>query len=93
MTGRHENHKFMSLASSSSRADNELMTIIGIPSANPAPAIADRRDGRRWSKAPIRTLARRLAPWIRTAVRDRQPMVTLSEQVLSDIHNVHSVHR
>jgi hypothetical protein len=93
MTGGHENHKIMSLASSPSRADNDLMTIIGIPPANPAHAIAVRRDGRRWPKAPIRTLPRRLATWIGTAVRDRQPMVTLSEQALADIHNVHSVSR
>ncbi len=48
------------------------------------------------SKPPApstRTRLRRLAARVRNAARDRQPLVTLSEQVLSDIRDVHSVHR
>ena len=70
------------------------MTLIAIPHANPTHALTGRRDDcdspAVW---PIRTLRRRLATWVRDVLRDRQPMSTLSEQVLSDIHNVHSVHR
>lgn len=70
------------------------MTIIAIPPANPTHALTDRRDGcDPRAVPPIRTLRRRLATWVRDVLRDRQPMPTLSEQVLSDIHNVHSVHR
>jgi hypothetical protein len=70
------------------------MTIIAIPPANPTHALTDRRDDRGSpAMPPIRTLRRRLATRVRDALRDRQPMATLSEQVLSDIHHVHSVHR
>jgi len=70
------------------------MTIIAIPPANPTHALADHRDDcDSPTVPPIRTLRRRLATWVRDVLRDRQPMATLSEQVLSDIHNVHSVHR
>ena len=70
------------------------MTIISLPPGNPAHTTIDRRtDYSSPAATPVRTLRRRLAESVRNAVRDRQPMVTLSEQVLSDIHNVHSVHR
>ena len=93
MTDRHVNHKIMSLASWPIRADNALMTITAIPRANPTDFLTDRRDDSDSPAAPIRTLRRRLATWVRDVLRDRQPMATVSEQVLSDIHNVHSVHR
>jgi len=93
MTDRHVNHKIMSLASWLIRADNALMTITAIPRANPTDLPTDRRDDSDSPAAPIRTLRRRLATWVRDVLRDRQPMATVSEQVLSDIHNVHSVHR
>ena len=70
------------------------MTITLNPPANPAPTATDRRkDCGSPAATPIRTFRRRLARYVRNATRDRQPMVTLSEQVLSDIHNVHSIHR
>ena len=70
------------------------MTIICIPPTNPAETTIERRnDCGPPAPTPVRTLRRRLATRVRRAVRDRQPMVTLSEQVLSDIHNVHSLHR
>jgi len=70
------------------------MTVICEPPANPAhPTIDRRRDYGPPAPTPVRTLCRRIATYVRNAARDRQPMVTLSEQVLSDIHNVHSVHR
>lgn len=93
MTDRHVNHKIMSLVSWSIRADNALMTITAIPSAHRTHALTHHRDDADSPAAPIRTLRRRLATWVRDVLRDRQPMATLSEQVLSDIHNVHSVHR
>jgi len=93
MTDRHVNHKIMSLASWPIVTDNGLMTITAIPHANPADFLTNRRDDSDSPAAPIRTFRRRLAIWVRDVLRDRQPMATVSEQVLSDIHNVHSVHR
>jgi hypothetical protein len=94
MTDRHGKHKIMSLASSIAQADNGAMTITLNPLTNAAHTAADRRQNCRSQAAtPTRTLRRRLGRYVRNAVRDRQPMVTVSEQVLSDIHNVHSIHR
>jgi hypothetical protein len=94
MTNRHGNHKIMSLVSSIAEADNGAMTITLIPPTNAAHAVANRRqDSHSQAATPNRTLRRRLGRYVRNAVRDRQPMVTVSEQVLSDIHNVHSIHR
>ena len=84
----------MSLVSSNVRADNGAMTIALNPPTNTAHTVADRRrDYRSQAATPIPTIHRRLGRYIRNVVRNRQPMVTLSEQVLSDIHNVHSIHR
>jgi hypothetical protein len=70
------------------------MTIIGIPPANPPLTTIDRRTDRPTpTTTPIRTMRHRLAKYVRNAVRDRQPVVTLSERVLTDIHHVHSLHR
>ena len=69
------------------------MTITAISPVNPTHALTDRRDDFEAPAAPIRTVRRRLATWIGDVLRDRQPLATLSEQVLSDIHNVHSVNR
>jgi len=69
------------------------MTITTIP-CPPAHAVADRRlTSRSAAVTPIRTLRRRLATRLGDARHDRQPMVTLSEQAIANIHNVHSVHR
>jgi hypothetical protein len=70
------------------------MTVIDDPPANPTHPTSDRRKDRGSPAAtPTRTLRRRVATYVRNVARDRQPIVTLSEQVLSGIHNVHSVHR
>jgi hypothetical protein len=70
------------------------MTIVDIPSANPARTPIDRRtDCASSPTALVRAWRRQLATYVRNAARDRQPVVTLSERVLSEIHHVHSVHR
>ena len=84
----------MSLASWSFLADNALMTLVDIRPAHPTHALTDRRDDcESPAVPPTRMWRRRLAAWVGDVRRDRQPMATLSEQVLSDIHNVHAVHR
>ena len=70
------------------------MTITINPPTHAAHTASSRRQdcgGRAATANP--TLRRRLARYVRNVVRDRQPLVTVSEQVLSDIHNVHSIHR
>lgn len=70
------------------------MTIVAIAPTNPPhTAIDGRKDCGSPTTTPIRMLRRRLATYIRDAVHDRQPVVTLSERVLSDIDHVHSLHR
>ena len=84
----------MSLASWHLPADNGGMTITFNPPANAAHTVTDRRND--YGSPPATatsTLRRRLARRVRNAIRDHQPMITLSEQALSDIRNVHSVHR
>jgi hypothetical protein len=93
MTDRHGNNKIMSLVSSIAHADNGAMTITLNPPTNAAHRVADRRqDCHSQAATPIPTM-RRLVRYVRDVVRNRHPMVTVSEQVLSDIHNVHSIHR
>ena len=69
------------------------MTITFNPPANAAHTADRRNECGSPAATPTPTLRRRLAGHVRDAMRDHQPMVTLSEQALSDIHNVHSVHR
>jgi hypothetical protein len=70
------------------------MTIIFDPPTRAAHTATHRRqDCPERAATAIPTLRGRLARYLRNVVRDRQPLVTVSEQVLSDIHNVHSIHR
>jgi len=94
MTNRHGKNKIMSLVSSIAQADNGAMTVTLNPPTNAAHTVAHRRqDCRSQAATPIPTIHRRLGRYVLNVVRNRQPMVTVSEQVLSDIHNVHSIHR
>ena len=70
------------------------MTITLNPPTNTAHTVGNRRQNYRSQAATlIPTIHRRLGRYVRNVVRNRQPMVTVSEQVLSEIHNVHSIHR
>lgn len=70
------------------------MTTISIRPARPSLSTVDHRtDGFSPTTAPVRSLRRRLGTYVRNGVRDRQPVVALSERVLADIEHVHSLHR
>jgi hypothetical protein len=70
------------------------MTIVAIPQANPPlTAIEGRKDCGSPTTTPVSMLRRRLTAHIRNAIQDHQPVLTLSERVLSDIDHVHSLHR